>query len=74
MRSAAAAAERPARERAGAGGRAGDRTKSPGRRLWAFLRHEPLVHFAILGGLLFGADALRLSNVETASLAAQKNM
>ena len=61
MRSAAAAAERPAgaRERAGAGGRAGDRTKSPGRRLWAFLRHEPLVHFAILGGLLFGADALR---------------
>src|SRR5882724_9464774 len=26
--------------------------------LWKLLRREPLVHFAILGGLIFGADAL----------------
>jgi len=31
------------------------------RRLWAFLRHEPLVHFIVLGGLLFAASALRQS-------------
>jgi len=31
------------------------------RRLWRFLRHEPLVHFILLGGLLFAASALRQS-------------
>ncbi len=35
--------------------------RSRGRRFWAFVRREPLVHFAILGALLFGADALRQS-------------
>jgi hypothetical protein len=39
---------------------------SPGRatsarRLWTFLRHEPLVHFLVLGGLLFAANAVRQS-------------
>jgi peptidyl-prolyl cis-trans isomerase C len=33
--------------------------RSRGRRLWAFVRREPLVHFVVLGALLFGADALR---------------
>jgi len=36
-------------------------TRSRGERIWAFLRHEPLVHFVVLGGLLFGASALRQS-------------
>ena len=31
------------------------------RRLFAFLRREPLVHFVVLGGLLFAANALRQS-------------
>jgi hypothetical protein len=35
--------------------------KSRSRRLWALLRREPLVHFLVLGALLFGADALRRS-------------
>ena len=36
------------------------------RRLWAALRREPLVHFVLLGGLLFAASALRdLSGRET---------
>ncbi len=39
----------------------GYEARSWGRRLWAFLRREPLVHFVVLGGLLFGADALRRS-------------
>jgi hypothetical protein len=26
--------------------------------LWRFVKREPLVHFAVLGGLIFGADAL----------------
>lgn len=26
--------------------------------LWRWVKHEPLVHFAVLGGLIFGADAL----------------
>ena len=34
---------------------------TPARRLWTFLRHEPLVHFLVLGGLLFAANALRQS-------------
>ena len=38
-----------------------DEARSRGRRLWAFVRREPLVHFVVLGGLLFGADALRQS-------------
>jgi hypothetical protein len=60
---ASAAAPRPVegRESAGALARAGARARSGGRRLWSFLRHEPLVHFVVLGGLLFGADALRQS-------------
>jgi hypothetical protein len=47
----------PARQQAGRGALIGDRA----RRLWAFVRHEPLVHFMVLGALLFGADALRRS-------------
>jgi PPIC-type PPIASE domain len=39
----------------------GYETSSWGRRLWAFVCREPLVHFVVLGGLLFGADALRQS-------------
>jgi hypothetical protein len=31
------------------------------QRLWAFLRREPLVHFMLLGALLFAASALRPS-------------
>jgi PPIC-type PPIASE domain len=30
----------------------------PRRRLWTFVRGEPLVHFALLGGLLFAASTL----------------
>ena len=61
MRSAASAAGPPrARERVGARvARSGERARSRGARIWAFLRHEPLVHFMVLGALLFGADALR---------------
>jgi hypothetical protein len=65
MRSAAAA--RPGRtqtsERAGRTGvtLSAYQTRSRVERLWAFLRHEPLVHFVVLGGLLFGASALRQS-------------
>ncbi|MDF2781106.1 MAG: hypothetical protein K0S96_910, partial [Geminicoccaceae bacterium] len=29
------------------------------RRLWTSLRREPLVHFVLLGALLFAASALR---------------
>jgi PPIC-type PPIASE domain len=36
-------------------------TRSWGRRLWAFVRREPLVHFVVIGALLFGADTLRRS-------------
>ncbi len=39
----------------------GRQAAATGQRLWAFLRREPLVHFLILGALLFGANALRQS-------------
>ena len=65
MRSAAAArrARGPESGPAGMTGIAlsADEARSWGRRLWAFVRREPLVHFVVLGGLLFGADALRQS-------------
>jgi hypothetical protein len=51
----AASVEGPARTRARRSPLTGERA----RRVWAFVRREPLVHFLILGGLLFGADALR---------------
>jgi hypothetical protein len=47
----------PARERTRRGALLGERA----RRVWAFVRREPLVHFMVLGALLFGADALRRS-------------
>jgi hypothetical protein len=47
----------PARQRARRGALLGERA----RRVWAFVRREPLVHFMVLGALLFGADALRRS-------------
>ncbi len=34
-----------------------DRAGSRIGRYWAFLRREPLVHFAVLGALLFGVSA-----------------
>lgn len=33
-------------------------TRPSRRSLWRFLRREPLVHFAVLAGLIFGADAI----------------
>jgi hypothetical protein len=61
---APASAARPPGARARVGHKAtgstlSDRAGSRIGRYWAFLRREPLVHFAVLGALLFGADALR---------------
>ncbi len=37
---------------------AGPLPKVSGRAVWRFVRREPLIHFIVLAGLIFGADAI----------------